>query len=218
MRKKKNLKNNEGFVLVLTLLMLIVMTITGVTMTTLVTAEYKENERRDHYQQTLYAAETALNLGKIWLKKANLPALSNSPSIWSGGGVSDWCSTKRFIDLPTTNVYVIKDSEKSIDLNSILKSSDKIEQQKYSNFELFWFIAYPSVWNGSQYVNNIKVSATSDQNANAKSGSIDEASSKVTKQSSSGYYYTIYACARKKPSYFEKSPVVAIDALVKATQ
>lgn len=216
---KKIYKNNEsGFVIVLAILMLLVMSITGVTMATLVSGEYKENERRDHYQQTLYAAETAINLGKVWLKKANLPALPNSPASWSGGGVENWCSSKLFISLPTTNNYVIKSADKVIDLNSILKSTNEEEQQKYSNYELYWFIAYPSIWDGTKYVNNIKLATTSDKNANQKSGSIDENSAKVNKQGSTGYFYTIYACARKKPGFFEKSPVVALDVMVKATQ
>jgi len=209
---------NKGFVLVLSILMLLIMSITGVTMVTLVSAEFNENERRDHYQQTLYAAETAVNLGKNWLKKANLPSLPANPSAWTGGGVSTWCPASLFLELPQTNNYVIKNADNVIDLNSIIKSNDQAEEQKFSEYELFWFIANPSVWNGSQYVNNTKIVATSDQNANDKSGSIDENSSKINKTGSTGYFYTIYACARKKPGFFNKTAVVALDVLVKATQ
>ena len=218
--KKYSITNiaNQGFVLVLSILMLLIMSIAGVTMVTIVSSELNENDRRDHYQQTMYAAETAVNLGKTWLKKANLPSLPASPTVWNGGGVSSWCPSSLFIELPRTNNYVIKNADNVVDLNSILKSTDQAEQQKFSQYELFWFVAYPSVWNGSQYVNNTKVVATSDQNANDKSGSIDENSSKVNKSGSTGYFYTIYACARKKPGFFEKSPVVALDVLVKATQ
>jgi hypothetical protein len=209
---------NKGFVLVLSILMLLIMSIAGVTMVTLVAGEFNENERRDHYQQTLYAAETAINQGKVWLKKANLPSLSTSPTAWTGGGVSSWCPASLFVELPRSNNFVIKDAGSAVDLNSILKSTDDAEKQKFSQYELFWFVAYPSVWNGSQYVNNTRVVATSDQNANNKSGSIDENSSKVNKSGSTGFFYTVYACARKKPGFFEKSPVVALDVLVKATQ
>jgi len=210
--------SNKGFVLVLSILMLLIMSIAGVTMVTLVSAEFNENERRDHYQQTLYAAETAVNLGKIWLKKANLPSLPANPNAWTGGGVSNWCPASLFLELPRTNNYVIKNADSVVDLNNILKSNDQAERQKFSQYELFWFIANPSVWNGSQYVNNTRIVATSDQNANDKSGSIDENSSKINKTGSTGYFYTIYACARKKPGFFEKTPVVALDVLVKATQ
>ena len=218
---KKLNKNIEGFTLVMSILILLVMSLIGVTMITLIRGEFSENERRDNYQQTLYAAETAINLGKTWLKKSNLPELPINPSPWNGGGtsVSSWCSSSLFVELPpTTNNYVIHNADKVVDLNSIMQSTDIAEQEKFSSYELFWFVAYPSVWDGTKYVNNVKVVATSTQNANAKSGSIDESSSKVSQSSSTGYFYTIYACARKTPGFFEKASVVALDVLVKATQ
>ena len=218
---KKLKKNIEGFTLVMSILILLVMSLIGVTMITLIRGEYSENERRDYYQQTLYAAETAINLGKNWLKKANLPELSISPSPWNGGGssINSWCPSSLFVELPATNInYVIQDAGSVVDLNSIMQSTDVAEREKFLSYELFWFVAYPSVWDGTRYVNNVKVVATSTQNANAKSGSIDESTSKVSQSSSSGYFYTIYACARKRPGVFEKTAVVALDVLVKATQ
>ena len=47
---KKN-KNQRGFALVLAILLLVVMSVMGVTLVAIVSNDFKENDRRDYYQQ-----------------------------------------------------------------------------------------------------------------------------------------------------------------------
>ncbi len=209
--------SHQAFVLVLSILILIVMSIAGVAIVTLVESEFRENQSRDSYQQALYTAETGLNHAKAWLKKANLPINLVS---WSGGGndISSWCSTNLFVEIPNNNeIFVIKTSETSINLNNILSETDE-KREKFQSYEFFWFITFPVIWNGSKYINNQSVIATSTQSPYAKTGSVDESGAKVTNKGSTGYYYQIYSCGRKIPSGSEKTSTVALDSLVKATQ
>ena len=60
---KKN-KNEKGFALVLAILLLVVMSVMGATLVAIVSNDFKENDRRDYYQQALFTAETAINAAK----------------------------------------------------------------------------------------------------------------------------------------------------------
>ena len=64
MKKKRFKKEERGFALVVAILLLVVMTIMGSTLVALVSNDFRENDRRDYYQQALYAAESGITQAK----------------------------------------------------------------------------------------------------------------------------------------------------------
>jgi type II secretory pathway pseudopilin PulG len=217
MKKIKNSKKNQnGFALVLAILLLVVMSIMGVTLVTIVSGDFNENEKRDEYQQALYAAETGVNDAKVWLRKQGLPA---NPIVFDGGSVTGWCPISRFSDLSTlSSTYVVGVATSGgKNFNTIINSVDA-DKTKYENFEFYWFVSYPPTWDNasSSYKTTAKIAAS----GSGSSGSnISEGSNYKGTSSSTGLYYKIYACGRKKPSLlnpFENTPVAALDILVKA--
>jgi type II secretory pathway pseudopilin PulG len=215
---KNNKKNQNGFALVLAILLLVVMSIMGVTLVTIVSGDFNENEKRDEYQQALYAAETGVNDAKVWLRKQGLPT---NPIVFNGGGVTGWCPISRFNDLSNlSNTYVVGVATSGgKNFNAIINSVDA-DKTKYENFEFYWFISYPPTWDTAS--NSYKTTAQITASALGSAGTnISEGSNYKSSSTSAGLYYKIYACGRKKPSIlnpFENTPVAALDVLVKAVK
>ena len=62
---KNKFRNNEkGFALPLALLLLVVMTIMGLTLVTITSNEHKANTDKDSNQQVFYAAESGIAMAK----------------------------------------------------------------------------------------------------------------------------------------------------------
>jgi hypothetical protein len=218
---KKKINKQRGFALVLAILLLVVMSIMGVTLVTLVSSDFKDNDRRDDYQQALYVAETAVNEAKSWIKtKSTLPINSTTP--FDGGGVS-WCPVSRFSDLPALNkIYLVTSGTEQGSTIGGVKSFSKIisTDPKYDNFEFYWFITYVPVWDtaSNSYITTTQTRASS---SGSTGGSASESSGYGKAAYASGLYYKIYACARKKTSLlnpFENTAVAALDVLVKASK
>lgn len=58
------------------------MSVMGVTLVAIVSNDFKENDRRDYYQQALFTAETAVNAAKKDLKnraKTAIPVAETTP-------------------------------------------------------------------------------------------------------------------------------------------
>ena len=65
---KNKFKNNEkGFALPLALLLLVVMTIMGLTLVTITSNEHKANTDKDSNQQVFYAAESGISVAKKYM-------------------------------------------------------------------------------------------------------------------------------------------------------
>lgn len=218
--KKNNHQRQKGFALVLAILLLVVMSIMGVTLVTIVSGDFNENEKRDEYQQSLYAAETAVNDAKVWLRKTGLPTLPTSPPPFNGGGVTSWCQVSRFNDLSDlANTFIVGSATSGgKNFNTIINSTgdDKI---KYESFEFYWFVTYPPTWDEAtgKYKTTTQIKASS---SGATGSNISEGAEYKGQSTSSGLYYKIYACGRKKPTLipFENTPVAALDILVKVTR
>ena len=216
--KKNNQHQQKGFALVLAILLLVVMSIMGVTLVTIVSGDFNENEKRDEYQQSLYAAETAVNDAKVWLRKTGLPT---SPQAFNGGGVTGWCQISRFNDLTNlANTFVVGTAPSGgKNFNTIINSTG-VDKVKYENFEFYWFVTFPPTWDSatSTYKTTTQIKASS---SGATGSNISEGAEYKSQSSSSGLYYKIYACGRKKPSLlnpFENTPVAALDVIVKAVR
>jgi Tfp pilus assembly protein PilX len=216
--KKNNHNKQKGFALVLAILLLVVMSIMGVTLVTIVSGDFNENEKRDEYQQSLYAAETAVNDAKVWLRKTGLPT---SPQAFNGGGVTGWCQISRFNDLTNlANTFVVGTAPSGgKNFNTIINSTGA-DKTKYESFEFYWFVTFPPTWDTA--TSTYKTIAQITASASGSTGTnVGESANYKSSSSSSGLYYKIYACGRKKPSLlnpFENTPVAALDVIVKAVR
>ena len=65
--KNKFKKNEKGFALPLALLLLVVMTIMGLTLVTITSNEHNANNDKDNNQQTFYAAESGISVAKKYM-------------------------------------------------------------------------------------------------------------------------------------------------------
>ena len=137
---KKN-KNQRGFALVLAILLLVVMSVMGVTLVAIVSNDFKENDRRDYYQQALFTAETAVNAAKKDLQnraKTAIPVAGNTP--WNSA--PNFCRPSKFKSLDQSKVYLVASSSSSVLLNSELKTTDVNENKKYALYRYYYFITY----------------------------------------------------------------------------
>ena len=76
--KNKIRHSEKGFALPLALLLLVVMTIMGLTLVTITSNEHNANNDKDSNQQVFYAAESGISVAKSWMV-GNITSFSSSP-------------------------------------------------------------------------------------------------------------------------------------------
>ncbi|MSP11282.1 MAG: hypothetical protein EXR14_06795 [Pelagibacteraceae bacterium] len=204
MTKKRFKKKERGFALVVAILLLVVMTIMGSTLVALVSNDFKENDRRDYYQQALYAAETGITQAKFDLQSlatSGMPTAQTTP--WSGWPA--WCSASRFNKLDKNKVYLVKNLPIEVKINTQIISSDTNEDKKYQRYSYYYFITNtPDISGDSK---NIKVKSVST--VGSVGSNIGESSQYKSQGSSTAQLYSIFSCARG-----EDDTVVALDVVV----
>ena len=213
MKKRNN--NQKGFALVLAILMLIVMSIMSITLVSLISGDFAENEIKDEYQQALYTAETAIYRARVELRRANLPNNNTITQVFTN--YPNWCTPELFKSLKSRNTIFHVISSNSINpansgirlLTEELTIIGADERIKYQDYEFFWFITYPPNTTGNTSSEVAKIGFSSGNSG----ASVSETAS-YNKTSKSGRYYSIFACARKRPSFGSSSPVAALDVLV----
>ena len=200
---KKN-KKQRGFALVLAILLLVVMSVMGVTLVAIVSNDFKENDRRDYYQQALFTAETAVNAAKKDLQnraRTAIPVAGNTP--WNSA--PNFCRPAKFKSLDSSKVYLVASSSSSVLLSSELKTTDVNENRKYALYRYYYFITYaPDSSGNTQTPTDITVSGTKGGSSN-----ISEGSSYKGQSTSSASRYSIFACG-----YGESDTVVSLDVIV----
>jgi type II secretory pathway pseudopilin PulG len=201
---KKN-KNEKGFALVLAILLLVVMSVMGATLVAIVSNDFKENDRRDYYQQALYTAETAINAAKKDLQnraKTAIPTAGNTP--WNSA--PNFCRPTKFKSLDASKVYLVASSPGShVLLNNELKTTDINENKKFSLYRYYYFITYaPDSSGNTLNPQDMTVSGTKGGSSN-----ISESSSYKGQSTTSARRYSIFACG-----YGESDTVVSLDVIV----
>ena len=213
MKKRNN--NQKGFALVLAILMLIVMSIMSITLVSLISGDFAENEIKDEYQQALYTAETAIYRARVELRRANLPNNNTTTPVFTN--YPNWCTPELFKSLKQRNIIFHVISSNSINpansgirlLTEELTTIAADERIKYQDYEFFWFITYPPNTTGNTTSDVAKIGFS-----RGNSGASVSETASYNKTSKSGRYYSIFACARKRPSFGSSSPVAALDVLV----
>jgi Tfp pilus assembly protein PilX len=200
---KKN-NNERAFALVLAILLLVVMSIMGVTLVAIVSNDFKENDRRDYYQNALYAAETAVAAAKKDLAikaKTSLPVASNST--WNSS--PNFCRPAKFKSLDSSKVYLVAESSGAVLLNNELKSTDSNETKKFSQYKYYYFITNaPDSFGNTLNPVNVAVSGGSGSGT-----SISEQNSYNTQSTSQARRYSIFACGLG-----EDNTVASLDVII----
>jgi Tfp pilus assembly protein PilX len=141
--KNKFRKNEKGFALPLALLLLVVMTIMGLTLVTITSNEHNANNDKDGNQQTFYAAESGISVAKSWMV-GNISKFSASPPNNLDGQLR-FCKASFFPNLRTSN-NGFHTERKS--LNQVISASGD-EATRLSKYSFEYFIAYTPDQNGN---------------------------------------------------------------------
>ena len=218
MKIKKYKKSEKGFIIVLAILILLVMSLMGTTLVVIASNDHKGNTLRDYNQQTFYAAETGIQEAKEYLNQQVQKGVKFKPYDL---GPLNFCKTSFFPSLSDNMSYVKAigpangSARKGWASLSHLGGSDATEKKRLPKYQYEWFITQTPDANGytsgSGYVRQSKpVSSTAGSGTNiSESASYKQSSSSTT----DAYYYTIFSCGKG-----ENDIIVPIEAVVLVPQ
>ena len=190
---KNKIRNNEkGFALPLALLLLVVMTIMGLTLVTITSNEHNANNEKDSNQQVFYAAESGISVAKKYMVD-NTSIITGSSQTNLDGDLK-FCKASFFPNLRNSTGIIL--GRKS--LNEVITASGA-EAKRLSKFSFEYFIAYSPDADGN---NNFT-------KANAK------------KNSANRILYTIYSCGcneSKDKCSSQSNIIVPLEAVVTIVQ
>ena len=139
---KNKFKNNEkGFALPLALLLLVVMTIMGLTLVTITSNEHNANNEKDSSQQVFYAAESGISVAKKYMVD-NTSIITGSSQTNLDGDLK-FCKASFFPNLRTSNGFHYEKEN----LNKYISASGD-EATRLGKFSFEYFIAYSPDQNG----------------------------------------------------------------------
>ena len=134
---KNKFKNNEkGFALPLALLLLVVMTIMGLTLVTITSNEHNANNDKDSNQQVFYAAESGISVAKKYM--VDNTSLITGSSQRNLDGDLKFCKASFFPNLISSN-NGFHTERKS--LNEVVTAAG-VEATRLSKYSFEYFIAY----------------------------------------------------------------------------
>ena len=185
--KNRFKKNEKGFALPLTLLLLVVMTIMGATLVTITTSEHTANSDKDVSQQAFYAAESGISIAKERVSKKPTELTTNSQSNQDNNLV--FCKSSFFPNLRASNGFIIQREN----LSDVIKAQSRDEKERLGKFSFEYFIGY------SPNKDGYNTSAKKKQPGNKKT------------------LYTVYSCgcdAPKDKCKADKNIIVPIEAVI----
>ena len=220
MKTKKYKKSEKGFVVVLAILLLLVMSLMGTTLVIIASNDHEGNLQRDYNQQTFYAAETGIQEAIRFLDEVVQVGESLVSYTHPDPGLN-FCKTGLFptISQNTSSVQAIgspgygavnKIGRQS--LNNLMTGNDAIEKKRLAKYQYEWFITQTPDYKGSTMGTHRskQVSSTASSGTNiAVSSSYNQSSSSTT----DAYYYTIFSCGKG-----ENDIIVPIEAVVLVPQ
>ena len=188
--KIKNYKKSEkGFALVLALVMLVTMSLMGVTLALVAAGDHKKNALKDSNQQAFYAAETGIIEAKKWLAAQSTLSVNTDPN-----SNLKFCKTSSFPNLGSAKTINNKWESKTLD-QVITVSGD--EQKRLKKYSYEWFITQTPDTNGNTSYSPPKTKTV----AGTEGSSIAEGTSYKTGGTSTGTHYTIFSCGcNQKPA------------------
>ena len=220
MKTKKYRKSEKGFVLVLAILILLVMSLMGTTLIVIASNDVQGNRERDYNQQTFYAAESGIQEAKEYLNQQVQKGVKLKPY---DIGPLNFCKTAFFPNLSSNMNYVKAigpengSARKGWTSMSHLGSSDETEKKRLKKYQYEWFITQTPDINGHTIGSNLPKSKEVEGGSSGSGQNISESASYVQENifSSTGtsYYFTIYSCGKG-----ENDIIVPIEAVVLVPQ
>ena len=202
--KIRNRNSEKGFALALALMMLLVMSIMGATLMSVVSNDHKSNGLKDTNQQTFYAAETGIKEAKRWMLAQSNLTPGNAPNV-------EFCKTGLFPTLgsaKTINNYV---ERKNLD-ELINASAD--ETKRLENYSYEYFITYTPDANGNTQ------NAITSTVSGATGGDISQGTSYKNTGTSTATYYNVYSCgcdANKNSCNSDSNVITALQSTITLT-
>ena len=216
----KNRKSETGFIIVLAILLLLVMSLMGTTLVVIASNDHGENLQRDYNQQTFYAAETGIYEAKEYLNQQVQKGVKLKPY---DIGPLNFCKTAFFPNLSSNMNYVKAigpengSARKGWASMSHLGSSDETEKKRLKKYQYEWFITQTPDINGHTIGSSLPKSKEVEGGSSGSGQNISESASYVQENifSSTGtsYYFTIYSCGKG-----ENDIIVPIEAVVLVPQ
>ena len=175
-------KNERGFALPLALLLLVVMTIMGLTLVTITSNEHTANTDKDTNQQVFYAAESGIAIAKKWMGTETSTLESASQTARDGN--LKFCKTTLFPNLKDNSNSLHSGSNQLS--NVILDARDK-EKERLEKYSFEYFITYSPNASGVPTIKTKTVAST-------EGSSVTQGTAYKSAATSSATYYTIYSC------------------------
>ena len=220
MKKIKNRKSETGFVVILAVLLLLVMSLMGTTLVVIASNDHEGNLQRDYNQQTFYAAETGIYEAKEYLNQQVQKGVKLKPY---DIGPLNFCKTAFFPNLSSNMNYVKAigpengSARKGWASMSHLGSSDETEKKRLKKYQYEWFITQTPDINGHTIGSKLPKNKEVEGGSSGSGQNISESASYVQENifSSTGtsYYFTIYSCGKG-----ENDIIVPIEAVVLVPQ
>ena len=218
MKKIKNRKSETGFVVILAVLLLLVMSLMGTTLVVIASNDHEGNLQRDYNQQTFYAAETGIYEAKEYLNQQVQKGVTLKPY---DIGPLNFCKTSFFPSLSDnmSKVKAIGPNGSSArkgwaSLSHLDSNSDTTEKKRLAKYQYEWFITQSPDANGNTIGSNLpkrgQVSSTSSSDTGISEGTSYKQSSSSTTEA---YYFTIFSCGKG-----ENDIIVPIEAVVLVPQ
>ena len=220
MKKIKNRKSETGFIVILAVLLLLIMSLMGTTLVVIASNDHEGNLQRDYNQQTFYAAETGIQEAIRFLDEV-VQVGESLVSYTHPDQDLNFCKTGLFptISQNKSSVQAIGSPRYGAvnkigrqSLNNLMTGNDAIEKERLAKYQYEWFITqtpdYKGATNGTHRSKQVSSTASSGTNI-AVSSSYNQSSGSTT----DAYYYTIFSCGKG-----ENDIIVPIEAVVLVPQ
>ena len=215
MKIKKYKKSERGFAIALALLLLVVMSLMGVSLVLIASKDHKTNALLDSNQQAFYAAETGITIAKKWIVDT-----SSSKTLSPGGSPAiTFCKTNLFPNLKQDSIKAINNPvtnqayvDKNI-LNSVITGASTDEQERLAKYSYEFFITYTPDPDGNTDPNGNSLVPRIKQVTGTVGSGVAEGTSYKTGGTSMATYYTIFSCGKG-----ENDTIVPLEAVVTLVQ
>ena len=176
-------KNERGFALPLALLLLVVMTIMGLTLVTITSNEHNANTDKDTNQQVFYAAESGIAIAKKWMETETSTLVDRNLS--ARDGINIFCKTTLFPNLKD-NSNSLHASENT--LSNVITGASREEKERLGKYSFEYFITY------SPNASGVPTIKTKTFAASTEGSSVTQGTAYKSTTTTSAIYYTIYSC------------------------
>ena len=176
-------KDERGFALPLALLLLVVMTIMGLTLVTITSKEHTANIDKDTSQQVFYAAESGIAIAKTWMETETSTLVDRNLS--ARDGINIFCKTTLFPNLKN-NSNSFHASENT--LSNVITGASREEKERLGKYSFEYFITY------SPNASGVPTIKTKTFAASTEGSSVTQGTAYKSTTTTSAIYYTIYSC------------------------